>query len=1132
MAVTRAGEGSRVMPIATSFESSREAALAGLWAHSLGRAEVGPDDDFLELGGDSLSAVLLIADIQTIFGVALSPTAPFDEAPTVRRMAELIRSPAAGSRGAVDGPQPHSEDGAELLPAQAGSWFLNALAGGERADNAVVALRLRGVLDVDALGRALDQLVVRHEALRATYPAGDDGRPTVVVRPAGPGGLRIEEVTDIDAAQRRVGEVVGRRFDLSSGPVFEACLMKIAQEDHVFALVAHHLVMDDWSRGVLRNELAALYEAGVAGFPSPFAAPALGAPRLAARRARRLADGELAEHLEYWRAALDPVPAPIELPAMRRRAAVPDLEGALVRVELDGSLRDRLAEVARTQRATMFMVLLAGFVALLRHVSGATDIVVGVPTAGRTDAGSEGVVGLLANQLAVRVDASGDPSFIELLGRVRTACLMAYAHQDAPFERVVEQLRIERRANRRPLTSISFQLRNLPPVVDRIGQSVVETLDVHPGTAVNDLAVEATDRGDGLELTFEYPTALLDEADVDALADRFEVTLRGAMTDPDAPIFGSTTAAASVPSAPLVDTPALEVPDGCVHDWISQRAVAAPDAVAVVAGNESLTYRDLDERSNQLAHHLVANGVTSGRSVGILLDRDATAPVSLLAVLKAGGAFVPLDLEHPSARLEVVVDTARFVAVITTNARRDQLAATGVPLVLVDGDAAAIRARPTAAPARTAGRDDLAYVMFTSGSTGRPKGVMIDHGALAGFFVAFSDRMGLRGDDRVLASTALTFDPSLRELLLPLALGGSVVVAPRVLALDAPGAARLVASTGVTVVQGTPTTLRILLDAGWDGRGEVTIWSCGERLSSSLAAQLGAEASAVWNLYGPTEATQCATAQLVERTDREIPIGTPLAGVSVTVVDDALAPVPVGVVGELVIGGRGVSRAGYLGEPGDAFVTTAAGRCYRTGDLVRRNAAGTLHFVGRRDTQVKVRGVRIELGEIEAALSALDGVRNAVADVRDDRIVAWVVCETGSARSPDELRRSSAARLPSGLVPVAVQLVDRLPTTTSGKVDRAALADPIVADGNEPGTGTPPATATEMALAEIWASVLPVDGPISREDDFFALGGHSLLVIELVHDVAERFGVQLRLAQLFETPTLAELARMIDRVVG
>ncbi|HSG41035.1 MAG TPA: amino acid adenylation domain-containing protein, partial [Thermoanaerobaculia bacterium] len=886
------------------------------------------------------------------------------------------------------------------------------------------------------------------------------------------------------------------RFDLAVGPLVRLSLLRLGEEEHALLLNVHHIVSDAWSMGVLIQDLAALYEGStrLPDLPVQYA-------DFAIWQRERLRGEALEDQIAWWREKLAGAPAVLDLPTDRPRPVVHSQRGGTVGVRIPAEVAAGLRGAGRRAGATPFMALLSGFQILLARYTGKADAPVGSPIAGRTRSELEGLIGFFVNTLVLRTDLSGDPTFSETLTRARETTLGAFGHQDLPFERLVEELAPRRDLSYSPLFQVMLVLQNAPQRAIELPGLLIEPLRAQTGTAKFDLTLSLAETTEGLGGWLEYDLDLFDPATAERIAGHFGTLLAGAAADPGCRLSELPLLTAAEREQFLVDWNATgrEVPAACVHEGIAEQAVRTPEAVAVTFGEASLTYRDLDRRANALAHRLRAQGVGPETRVGIALERSLEMVIGVLAVLKAGGAYVPLDPSYPAERLAFM--------------REDS----GLALVL-EGDLGEI-GESELPPAGGAGPSNLAYVIYTSGSTGRPKGVQIPHAALSNFLASMAERPGLGSGDVLLSVTSLSFDIAGLELYLPLLAGGRIVLASREEAADGHALRELIAASGATVMQATPATWRLLLEAGWEG-GEGLVALCGgEALPPSLAASLRARTRALWNVYGPTETTVWSTAEEVG--EGPITIGRPIANTAVYVMDAWGQPSPAGVPGELLIGGAGLAR-GYLERPeltAERFVPDPSGegtRLYRTGDLARFRADGRLDHLGRLDHQVKVRGFRVELGEIEAELGRHPEVTAAVVVAREDRLVAYVV---GDAPA-EALRESLKSRLPAYMVPSAFVFLEALPLTPNGKVDRKALP--------EPGAGTAellagPLTPAEELLAGIWCDVLGLER-VGVHQDFFELGGHSLIATRVASRVRDVFGVEMHLRWLFETPTVSGLA--------
>jgi amino acid adenylation domain-containing protein len=1024
-----------------------------------------------------------------------------------------------------------------LSAAQQRLWFLDRLEPGSAAYNIVSALRLRGPADAVALERAVALLVRRHESLRTVFRVVE-GEPVQVVLPLLEPRLPVEPADaapgerDAEALRLAAGELA-RPFDLVRGPLFRARLLRLGEDDHVLLLCMHHIVTDGWSLGVLYRELCAAYAAYLAGGEPSLPELPVQYADYAVWQRERLQGEALEALLAFWRGRLRGAPPLLELPLDRPRPPVQTHAGGRVRIRLPPSFLAAARACAQRLEATPFMVLLAAFAALLSRWSGQEDVVVGTPAANRDRGEMEGLIGFFVNTLALRADLSGDPTFAELVARVRESTVAAYAHQELPFERLVDELKVERALSHPPVAQAHFVLHTEPVDEIVLGPLQLALVDPEPASTAYELSFSLRDRGNGMQLDLEYNRDLFDRATVERMGEHFRTLFEAAAADPSLrlsalPLGGAAELAESLARWNRTDAPRPELP---AHALVAAQAARTPAATAVACAGRELTYAELEERSGRLAGRLRRLGVGPGSLVAISMERSADLPVAVLAAWKAGAAWVPVDPAYPAERRAwMLADSAASVVLV------DDASAGGLPAteawVLV-ADRLDLAAEDPSGPGVPVGPEDLAYVIYTSGSTGRPKGVMVPHRGVANFLASMAREPGISPGEVLAAVTSLSFDIAVLELLLPLTVGAGVALATRGEALDPVRLAALLRASGATMMQATPATWRMLVQSGWAGDPGLAILCGGEALPPDLARELLPRGRALWNLYGPTETTIWSALHRVEAAER-VQLGHPVDNTRLYVLDALLHPCPPGVPGELFIGGHGVAR-GYLGRPGltaerfvpDPFGPRPGARLYRTGDRVRRRGDGALEFMGRTDFQVKLRGFRVELGEVEAVLAEQPGVRAAVAAVREDeagdaRLVGYVVPD-GAAPSPDALRAGLAARLPDHMVPTAFVALEAIPLTPNGKTDRGALPAPGAAAASpEPGR-VPPRTPAEKAVAAMWREVLRTDD-VGVHDNFFTAGGHSLLLARLAGRLQEWLGREVPLLDLFRHPTVAAQA--------
>jgi len=1122
-----------------------EEILAGIWAEVLDVERVGVEDNFFELGGHSLLAMRVVSRVRQALFVEL-PLRDLFAAPTISGLAAQIEALRTESRPVLTVPvlKATAEAGpVELSFAQQRLWVLDQIEAGGAAYIIAGALELRGALDAPALERALGALVHRHESLRTLF-VNLDGHPRQVVSEPGAWTLPVAdlrgEVNAREHLRTLVREEASRGFDLARGPLFRAQLYRLAPDTHVLLLAMHHIISDGWSLGILNRELCELYGRFCRG--EAVALPVLSFQyRDFARWQRSWLEGEALEGLlSHWRSRLAGAPQVLELPADRPRPPVESQRGASYAFRLPLELAQALRGLARREGATLFMTLLSGFTLLLSRYSGQQDLLVGTPVANRSRAEIEDMVGFFVNTLVLRVDLSGDPSASQFLARMREVCLDAYAHQDLSFERLVEEMRPERDLSRNPLFQVMFALQNAPLRPLELPGLTLRPVDVERGTAKFDLTLQMRETAEGLNGSFEYATDLFEEPTIARMATHLRLLLEAMSATPERRVW----------DLPLLTSPErqqllMERNDTAVdfpvhllmHELFEAQVERTPERTAVTVGAMALSYAELDTRANRMAQVLRSRGVGRGQRVGLRVERGADMLAAVLGILKAGAAYVPLDPDYPEDRLRFMADDAQLALVVSTTA---QAGSSGLPRerqLLLDADAQSIASAPdTGLPvdACTAQPEDPAYVIYTSGSTGKPKGVVVPHRAVVNFLTSMAREPGLTADDVLLAVTTLSFDISVLELQLPLTLGAAVVIASREEAMDGHALSVLLEQHHATVMQATPITWRILLEAGWKGGKDFKALVGGEALPKDLADQLLAHGVELWNMYGPTETTVWSTCARITDTANGISIGKPIANTTVYILDVQKNLCPIGVPGELCIGGAGVTL-GYWNRPEltakryipDPFSTTPGATLYRTGDRARWRNDSTLEHLGRLDDQVKVRGFRIELAEIEAILAEHPAVRQAAVHLwkvkaNDVRIVACCVPAKAGGLVPIKLRKHLRARLPEYMVPQYFVPVEEIPLTLNGKIDRHRLPTPVVTESCI-GQHQAPADPVEARIAEIWTKLIHPARPIGRADKFFEMGGHSLLALQALRQIENKLGVRLDFRVLLRE-SLADIA--------
>ncbi|HEX8697017.1 MAG TPA: amino acid adenylation domain-containing protein, partial [Longimicrobium sp.] len=1126
-----------------------EEALAEVWADVLGVERVGRRDHFFELGGHSLLAVQVVSRVRQVLGVEAALNELFDR-PV---LADFARAVQAAARAELPPIEPADRGGRLALSfAQQRLWFLEQLGGMGSAYHLPKRLRLRGALDAGALSRALDRIVARHEALRTTFVVAG-GEPEQRIAPPEAARFPLLEHdlrghADAPAElDRLVAEEAGAPFDLEHGPLVRGRLLRLADDDHVLLLTLHHIVSDAWSTGVLVQELGALYAAFHRGEDDPLPPLPVQYADYAAWQ-RRWVDGEvLRRQADYWTRTLAGAPELLELPADHARPARQDHAGAIVRVELDEALTAALKALSRLQGTTLFMTLLAGWAAVLGRLSGQDDVVVGTPTANRGRREIEGLIGFFVNTLALRVDLSGSPTAAELLARVKARALEAQQNQDIPFEQVVERVRPARSLAHSPLFQVLFAWQSAPR--DRLELPGLEPAPVPgapPETAKFDLSLWLSEAGGRIAGRVEYATSLFERATVERFAGYLRRMLAAMAADEDRPVerLDLLPGAERRQVVEEWNRTAAEYPRGaCVHELFEAQAARTPDAVALVFEDQALTYAELNARANRLAHHLRGIGVGPDARVGLCLERSLEMVVGLLGVLKAGGAYVALDPGYPEDRLRYMLADSRPAVLLARSPLAGRVAGAGVPVLALDADSGAWAGRPATDPERRGlTPEHLVYVIYTSGSTGRPKGVMNVHRNLVSRIAGIQDAWRLEAGEAVLQNASLSFDVSAYELFWPLMVGARVVMTRPDGHRDPAYLVETIRAHGIGTASFVPSMLQLFLEQpGVEGCSALRRVPCGgEALPAALVRRLAQRLpqARLYNRYGPSEAATAVTGCVspAEEAKGSVPIGRPMPNARVYVLDPSGEPVPVGVPGELYIGGAGVAR-GYLDRPGltaerfvaDPFGAEPGARLYRTGDLARWLADGRLEFLGRNDFQVKVRGFRVEPGEVEARLAEHPGVREAVVVAREDapgdrRLVAYCVA-AGAGADAETLRAHLLARLPEYMVPAAYVALEAMPLTPNGKLDRGALPAPEGGAYARRGWEAP-SGETEEALAALWSEVLGVER-VGRHDHFFELGGHSLLASRLALRLRHDLEVDVGLRDIFERPVLAELAQRV-----
>ncbi|MDZ7969524.1 MAG: amino acid adenylation domain-containing protein [Nostoc sp. DedSLP03] len=1163
-----------------------EEILAQIWQQVLKVELVGRDDDFFELGGHSLLGTQFISRVRTRLKVEI-PLRTLFATPTIAQLAPSIQQLQQQDIELSAPPILKRVENAEipLSFAQQRLWFLDQLELNSASYNLSIGLRLVGTLNVAALEQSLIEIIHRHEVLRTNFVTVD-GKPLQIIQTVTNRTVRVVDLqhlstpllsisTSLDgtevvggasasaevteqktAAQKLLEQQAIEPFDLAHDALIRATLVVLSPTEHWLSVCMHHTVCDGWSIGVFVQELEALYNAYSQGQPflrdaTRSLLPQRGTPLLPLPIQyadftvwqRQWLQGEVLQNqLSYWEKQLANAPTFLPLPTDRPRPTVQTFNGSYHVFALSVELTQQLEKLSQQQGVTMFMTLLAAYNTLLYRYTGQEDILVGTPIAYRDRTELESLIGFFVNTLVMRTQVSGDRTFNELLPRIREMALSAYAHQDLPFEMLVEALQPERDLSHTPLFQVMFVLLNAPMSEIKLTGLSVSGLPIGITTAKFDLTLSMENTPGGLFGWWEYNTDLFDSSTIERMTGHFVTLLEAIVANPQERISQLPMLTASEQQQLLIewnDTGVNYSQDKCIHQLFEEQVQRTPDAVAVVFENQQLTYHELNCRANSLAHYLRSLGVSADVLVGICVERSLEMVVGLLGILKVGGAYVPLDPEYPQERLSFILEDTQVSVLLSQHHLIEKLPQCQAQLISLDTNWELISQLSQENPITDIQASNLAYVIYTSGSTGQPKGVQISHKSVSNFLSAMQQRPGITKQDTLLAITTISFDIAALEIFLPITVGASVVIARRDVTLDGRELFDLLVKSKATIMQATPATWRLLLDSNYQF-SDLKILCGGEALPWDLVNQLLARGASLWNLYGPTETTIWSTICQLESNDSLISIGRPIDNTQIYILDQNEKPVPVGVPGELHIGGAGLTR-GYLNRPEltqekfipNPFEEAGGSKLYKTGDLARYLLDGNIEYLGRIDNQVKIRGFRIELGEIEAALSQHPHVQASCVIAREDnrgdnRLVAYIVAHPQVTLTISELRSNLKEKLPDYMVPSAVVILESLPLTPNGKVNRRALPAPELSNELLE-KYVAPRNPIEEILSLIWQQVLKVE-LVGRHDNFFELGGHSLLATQLISRVRSSLKVELPLRSLFAAPTIAELSHNIQQL--
>jgi amino acid adenylation domain-containing protein len=1128
-----------------------ESRIAQIWAALLSLDRVGRLDNFFDLGGHSLLATQVISRVREVFKLEL-PLRVLFEAPTLAELAAQVDRANQAAQGVSLPPIIPIASGSPLPLsfAQQRLWYIDQLHPGSSLYNCPIAVELSGDLDIQALERTLTEIIRRHEVLRTSFPI-IDGNPIQHISEAEPVSLPVLDLTELNEsardseARRLIVEEATRPFCLARGPLLRTSLIRLDKQKHIARLTMHHITSDAWSLSVLMREVATLYEAYSKGLPSPLSELSIQYADFAAWQRKRLQGEVLERELNYWKEQLKNV-AVIELPTDHARPPSPSYRGGRERVELGREVCEGLRRLSQREGVTMFMALMAAFKALLMKYSGQEDLSIGTSIANRTRKEVEELIGFFVNTLVMRTNLGGNPSFRELTEREREVALGAYGHQEIPFEKLVEEINPKRDLSRNPLFQVMMELQNTRREEYELRDLKLSGMGEELVMAKFDLRLMLTEEREGLSGSLEYSRDLYEGETISRMARHYERVVKEVVRDADQRIRWIELLSETEKRQIIEEWNETERAYGgarLVHEMIAEQAERSGDAIAVRSEQGELSYQKLNRLGNQLGNYLQGLGVGPEVVVGMYLERSMEMVVALLGVLKAGGCYLPLDPEYPLERLGYLLEDAGAGIVLTQRGIEAGLPAFMGQIVCLDEEWERIKEQSESAPESEVEAENLAYVIYTSGSSGRPKGVMINHGGVVNYLRWATETYGIGEGEGAPVNSSIGFDLTVTSLYGPLVNGKSVKLLSEEEGIEAL-ARDLSQERGYSLVKITPAHLDLLTEqlrnTEVEGRTRVLVIGGEELKAGGLKNwQERAKATRLINEYGPTETVVGCCVYEVEGKECEreaTPIGRPISNAQIYILNGELEPAPIGVRGEIYISGAGVGR-GYLGKPEltaerfipHRFSRSGGERVYRTGDVGRYRADGNIEFLGRIDHQVKIRGFRIELGEIEAALNRHPAVREAVVVARQDqdsgkRLVAYY---TGEEIGAEALRLHLSATLPDYMAPAAYVHLESLPLTQNGKLDRLALPAP---EGQAYTTGgyEPPVNETEAKLAQIWADLLKLER-VGRFDNFFDLGGHSLLLVELQNRLQSAFERDVLIAEMFRYPTVSSLARYITK---
>ena len=1137
--------------------SNTEKELAQIWSDVLNIKQVGIRDDFFALGGNSLHITQTISRIRDSFGIELEQGEIF-ESPDIEQLAKKLELYNKNQQGRFELIK-RTSVGKNRLPlsfAQQRLWFLDGLNSESPQYNLYTGLVLKGSLKKEVLIKSFNALIRRHQVLQVSFTE-ENGQPVQVLNNDAKMSMEYVNLLDTSANEKLLKasdiakECVSKPFVLEKAPLLRGMLIEMEEEEHLLVLAIHHIIFDGWSFGILLKELNFYYEAFLNDKKDRLSLEELPLPDIqyadyAQWQIEKLKEGSLKKQIEYWKQKLSGKLPVLDLPLDNQRPPVQTYKGAKFTCTISEELVNKLQLYAGKEKATLFMVLLAAFKLMLYRYSGQLDIVVGSPIANRNRKDIEGLIGFFTNNIVLRTTFSSDINFNEFLRLIKNVTLEAYENQDVPFEKLVEELHTERDMSRNPLFQVLFGLQNLSLPHMEFSELSVSTKDLDAGYARFDLAVDVRESGGSLLVDFEYNTELFNEDTIMRMAGHYKQLLTNILKNPEAKLDN-------------FEMLTIEEKDTLINIWndtkedyadkvqslvelFTEQAKETPKALAVVCDKQHLTYQELEIESNRLANYLISNGVGAECIVGIYMERSVNMLVGLLGTHKAGGAYLPMDPVFPRERIAFMLEDAKVNIILSESMLAETLPQNAAKVICLDSEKDTIAKYSSDKPSRNYEGHYLAYLIYTSGSTGNPKGVQIEQRALINFLLSMEIKTGICEKDALLAVTTLSFDIAGLEMYLPLICGAKVVIAKRDEVTDGSALMEIINQQNITIMQATPATWKLLIEAGWKGNKDLTVLCGGEALPRDLANQLLDRCKTLLNVYGPTETTIWSTLDCIDSKAGEIFIGKPIANTQVYVVDRAMNPVPVRIPGELLIGGDGLAR-GYLNLPEltrekfikDNFSGNKGARLYRTGDLVRFTRDGNIEFVGRIDNQVKIRGFRIELGEIETLLNLNPSIKDCVVDAKEviageKTLIAYIIPvseQTEEDLSFENLRKSLKEKLPNYMIPSSFMFIKSFPMTPNGKIDRKALPLPENIRPQLSTQYTAPSDKLEELITRIWQEVLHLER-IGVNDNFFDMGGHSLLLAQVRSKISNVLHKEVSIMDLFRYPTISTLSRFLQ----